>query len=100
VQFVTGHGPNGDMPEDLNLAALADPAATTAIFMGKRTYAKLYRALAEHGLPKDQPAILAEAVGTPDQTITRTTAHALAQSLEHTSSPHTALILIGPFLSF
>ena len=41
VQFITGHDATGALPDDLNLAALADPAATTVIFMGKRTFAGL-----------------------------------------------------------
>ena len=31
----------GALPEDLNMAALADPQATTVVFMGKRTFAEL-----------------------------------------------------------
>ena len=33
VQFVTGHDVTGALPEDIDLAALADPAAVTAVFM-------------------------------------------------------------------
>ncbi|TMV60538.1 uroporphyrinogen-III C-methyltransferase, partial [Thioclava sp. BHET1] len=36
VQFVTGHDVTGGLPEGLNMAALADPVATTVVFMGKR----------------------------------------------------------------
>ena len=28
VQFITGHGESGALPDDLNMAALADPTAT------------------------------------------------------------------------
>ena len=34
VQFVTGHDVTGQLPEDINLDALADPSASTVIFMG------------------------------------------------------------------
>ncbi|MGV6839943.1 MAG: uroporphyrinogen-III C-methyltransferase [Planktomarina sp.] len=100
VQFVTGHGPNGELPDDLNITALADPSATTAIFMGKRTFPKLYNALIKSGLPKDQPAIMAQAIGTKDQEIIRTSACDLADKLDGSKSPHPALILLGPFPSF
>src|SRR5690606_14289904 len=43
VQFVTGHDVTGALPEDLNIAALADPTATTVVFMGKRTFPELVR---------------------------------------------------------
>lgn len=51
VQFVTGADITGGLPQDLNMAALADPDATTAIFMGRRTFAQFARALIAHGLP-------------------------------------------------
>ena len=67
VQFVTGHDVSGALPADLNLAALADPKATTVVFMGKRTFPLLVEALIEHGLPGDTPALIAESVSTPEQ---------------------------------
>ena len=33
VQFITGHAHDGRLPEDLDLAALADPQRTTAVYM-------------------------------------------------------------------
>ena len=41
VQFITGHDVDGQLPEDMNIAALCDASATTVLFMGKRTFAKL-----------------------------------------------------------
>ena len=35
VQFVTGHDASGDLPDDLDLTALADKTACTVVFMGK-----------------------------------------------------------------
>ncbi|MFC4669854.1 uroporphyrinogen-III C-methyltransferase [Seohaeicola nanhaiensis] len=96
VQFVTGHDVTGRLPEDLNLAALADGQATTVIFMGKRTFPALAEALIAHGLPGDTPAMLAEAISTPDQSISRTTVAELAQRLAHSPGDAAALILYGP----
>ena len=73
VQFVTGHDATGALPEDLNLGALADPTATTVIFMGKRTFAELSRRLRDAGLPPETPALLAESVSTPAQKLVRGT---------------------------
>lgn len=100
VQFVTGHDISGQLPEDLNLTALADPTATTVVFMGKRTFPKLYALLNAHGLPADTPALLAEDVSGPDQRLSHTTVAALAQKLgdEITNTP--ALVLYGPLASF
>jgi uroporphyrin-III C-methyltransferase len=96
VQFVTGADVTGDLPEGLNWAALADAGATTVVFMGKRTFPKLAADLIAHGLAPETPALLAEAVGHPDQTLTRSTIAALAAALAEERSSHPALILYGP----
>ena len=96
IQFVTGHDANGQLPEDVNLPALADPTATTVVFMGKRTFSQLQKQLQQLGLPPDTPALLAEAVSTPQQTLKRTTIGALAGQLETEISTSPALIVYGP----
>lgn len=97
VQFVTGHDASGQLPQDLDLQALADPTASTVVFMGKRTFPRLLDALTAKGLPKDTPAILAESVSTPDQNIQRSTVSELALQLAQEISDQPALILYGPF---
>ena len=96
IQFVTGHDASGQLPEDMNLPALADPTATTVVFMGKRTFSQLQKQLQQLGLPPDTPALMAEAVSTPQQTLKRTTIGALADQLETEISTSPALIVYGP----
>ncbi|MEO0938844.1 MAG: uroporphyrinogen-III C-methyltransferase [Pseudomonadota bacterium] len=96
VQFVTGHDATGALPEDLDLDALADPTACTVVFMGKRTFPLLLRALTDKGLPADTPAILAEAVSTPSQVVQRATVSDLAEKLSRDVGDKPALILYGP----
>lgn len=96
VQFVTGHDVTGGLPEGLNMAALADPTATTVVYMGKRTFPALVEILTAHGLPADTPALLAEAVGRPEQALTRTTITALAARLTQDVGSAPALIFYGP----
>lgn len=96
VQFVTGHDVSGKLPEDMNMVALADPTASTVVFMGKRTFPKLYAALHAHGLPADTPALLAEDVSGPDQRLTRMSVAALAEQLSNEIGETAALILYGP----
>ena len=76
--------------------ALADPTATTVVYMGRRTFAALADRLIAHGLPPDTQALLAEAVGHPHQTLLRASVAELAAMLPGTASPHPALILYGP----
>lgn len=95
VQFVTGHDVSGGLPEDLNMAALADPLATTIVFMPKRTFSSFAQRLTEHGLPAETPALLAENVSRPDQVLLRDTVAGLAKRLAQTVSDAPALILYG-----
>jgi len=98
VQFVTGHDMTGALPEDLNLSALADPQATTVIFMGKRTFGELARRLTGAGLSPDTPAILAESVSTPAQKILRGTLATMERLIADEAADGPALILLGPLL--
>ena len=96
VQFVTGHDAEGRLPPDIDLDALADPGASTVVYMGKRTFPALAGALIDRGLPADTPALLAEAVSTPDQRLHRTTLSDLADKLAGEVGGLPALILYGP----
>lgn len=97
VQFVTGHDATGALPEGLDIAALSDPGATTIVYMGRRTFARLARQLVAAGLPPDTPALLAEAVSTPAQRLDRSTVVELARALDTAPAEGPpAVILFGP----
>jgi uroporphyrin-III C-methyltransferase len=95
VQFITGADVTGELPKDLNFAALADPNSTTVVYMGKRTFPALAAKLIAHGLSSETPALLAESLGHADQTLVRTTIAALADRLAQDIAPATAVILFG-----
>jgi uroporphyrin-III C-methyltransferase len=95
VQFITGADVRGELPDDLNLAALTDPHSTTAVYMGKRTFPALAAKLIAQGLSPDTPALLAESIGHTDQRFVRTTIAKLAEQLEGESVTATAIILFG-----
>ncbi|MBN2629031.1 MAG: uroporphyrinogen-III C-methyltransferase [Rhodobacteraceae bacterium] len=96
VQFITGADVTGDLPEGMNWPALADAGATTVVFMGKRTFPALVEILLRHGLPPETPALLAEAVGHPQQSLQRSTIRTLGDVLAKSRSNQPALILYGP----
>ncbi|WP_204115807.1 uroporphyrinogen-III C-methyltransferase [Shimia biformata] len=98
VQFVTGHDVAGALPDDLNLRALADPLATSVVFMPKRTFPALADRLIEAGLSPDTPAMLAESVSHPDQHIERSTLGALKAKLAQEVGTAPGLILFGELL--
>jgi uroporphyrin-III C-methyltransferase len=96
LQFVTAADVAGALPQDLNWGALADPLATTVVFMGKRTFPALVAGLTAHGLSAQTPALLAESVGHADQVLTRSTIAALAESLAGHKGTSPGVILYGP----
>ena len=96
VQFLTGADVTGTLPTGLNWAALADPQATTVVYMGKRTCAALAENLQIHGLSPTTPVLLAQNISKPDQSLTRGTLGTLARIVEDESNDGPALILIGP----
>ena len=95
IQFITGADVKGELPEDLNWSALADPRALTAVYMGKRTFPALAARLIANGLSPDTPALLAESVGHPDQRLVRTTIQKLVEQLAKETVTATAVILYG-----
>lgn len=60
LQYITAHAKNGKLPDDLDWQALADPAATTAIYMGKLVVAEVATRLIAAGMAADTPAIIVE----------------------------------------
>jgi len=95
VQFVTGADVKGELPEDLNWVALADPHAVTVLYMGKRTFPALAARLIALGMLPDTPALLAESVGHADQRLVRTTIARLAAQLTQENVTAAAVILYG-----
>lgn len=96
VQFITGADVTGRLPEDINWAAIADPAVTTVVFMGQRSFPDLAEGLRAHGLPGDTPALFAEAVGHPLQRLVRSTVEDLARMMRQADVSQPGLIMYGP----
>lgn len=97
VQFVTGADVTGELPANLNWAALADPDATTVVYMGCRTFPALALKLIEHGLAPDTSALFAASISRADERLIRTTVVELAEQLERDGGAATsaAVILFG-----
>ncbi|MCB4456421.1 uroporphyrinogen-III C-methyltransferase [Leisingera sp. McT4-56] len=96
LQFITGHDVTGGLPDDLNMAALADPHATTVVYMGKRTFADLAEKLMEAGLPADTHALVALGVSTPEQKLFCHNVGELPAVLRAMETKAPVLILYGP----
>jgi uroporphyrin-III C-methyltransferase / precorrin-2 dehydrogenase / sirohydrochlorin ferrochelatase len=95
VQFVTGHAHDGRLPDDLDLAALADPAATTAVYMPLGTLGTLSARLLAEGVESDLPMCAVFNATRPGERIvsgTLATIHALVQATD-ASGP--CILLMG-----
>ena len=99
LQYVTGHDRRGELPDDLNWGALADPSVTTVVYMPKRTLrALLERAVAE-GLAPATPALAVFNATRPNQAVLRGHAHDLADRLDAAGLEGPAILMVGEALS-
>ena len=96
VQFITGHDVAGSLPEDINLAAIADPNCTTVVYMPKRTFPALAELLIANDISPQTPTLLAESVSTENESLWRSTLAELAEHLKKDPGTAPGLILIGP----
>src|SRR6202012_3253371 len=99
VQMVTGHDVDGKLPEDLDIAALADPGATPCVFMGKATFAALTERLIAHGLPADTPTVVVESLGSPATSVAAGTLTEIATRLTTAKPQGPCMILYGAALA-
>jgi uroporphyrin-III C-methyltransferase/precorrin-2 dehydrogenase/sirohydrochlorin ferrochelatase len=95
VQFITAHAHDGRLPEDMDWAALADPRATTIVYMGVKTLPALAERLLAHGLEPTTPALLVEsATGPNERRITGTIAD-LPEKVAALAPTGPCIIMIG-----
>jgi uroporphyrin-III C-methyltransferase / precorrin-2 dehydrogenase / sirohydrochlorin ferrochelatase len=69
VQYITGHGRDGQLPADTDWASIADPAVTTVIYMPVKTLPELVARAVQAGLDPQTPAVAVERATRPDERI-------------------------------
>lgn len=94
LTFVTAHTAKGQAPA-LDWAALADPEATIAVYMGKAAAASVSSGLMGAGLSPETPVALIENVSLPGERIFTTTLALMPVSAKAALGDGPALILIG-----
>jgi uroporphyrin-III C-methyltransferase/precorrin-2 dehydrogenase/sirohydrochlorin ferrochelatase len=67
LQFITAHAADGSLPQRLDWAALVDPDATTAVYMGVKTLPALVERLLGEGLDPATPAVMVENASLPEE---------------------------------
>jgi uroporphyrin-III C-methyltransferase/precorrin-2 dehydrogenase/sirohydrochlorin ferrochelatase len=98
LQFVTGHDRKGELPEDLNWGALADPSVTTVVYMPKRTLRLLLERAVAEGLSPGTPALVTFNATRPDQAVVIGTAADLADRIEAAGLEGPAILMVGEAL--
>jgi uroporphyrin-III C-methyltransferase len=94
LTFVTAHARAGE-PLDLDWAALADPLATLAIYMGKAAAGEISRNLIASGLAADTPVALVESASLPSERRIMTRLDLLPLAAQAGLGNGPAILLVG-----
>lgn len=94
-QALTGHAENGRLPDDFDWAGLADPKATTAVFMPKATIGELCAELMRRGLVASHPAAAVFNATRPSELVLAATLATLPERIAAIASDDPCIILIG-----
>ncbi|HVZ03336.1 uroporphyrinogen-III C-methyltransferase [Hyphomicrobium sp.] len=100
LQFITAHDRRGHLPADIDWGAVADTAATTVVYMPKRTLAELTEIAIAHGLDPNTPAIAVANATRPDQQVFISSVGAIAAALSAANPDGPVLIMIGEALRY
>jgi uroporphyrin-III C-methyltransferase / precorrin-2 dehydrogenase / sirohydrochlorin ferrochelatase len=98
VQYVTGHAHSGRLPHDLDLAALCDPSATTAVYMPLGTLRDLATRLLAAGIEADRPVTAVFNATRADQHIVAATMETIADRIDAEDIAGPCVVLIGEVL--
>jgi uroporphyrin-III C-methyltransferase / precorrin-2 dehydrogenase / sirohydrochlorin ferrochelatase len=95
VQYITGHGRDGRLPDDVDWQSLADPAVTTIIYMPTKTLPDLVAKALAAGLDPATPAVaIAQATRAAERSIAAPIS-ALPALLAAEESLGPVLVMIG-----
>jgi uroporphyrin-III C-methyltransferase/precorrin-2 dehydrogenase/sirohydrochlorin ferrochelatase len=99
VQYVTGHAADGRLPTDIDWQSLADPAATTIVYMPGKTIRELAAKAIAQGLAPDTPTLAIASATRPEEEIVRGTIADIAERLQRAAPSGPLLIMIGHALA-
>jgi uroporphyrin-III C-methyltransferase / precorrin-2 dehydrogenase / sirohydrochlorin ferrochelatase len=95
VQYVTAHDKKGKLPSDLNWQAMADIAASTVLYMPRKTLNEFAKNAIQAGLPKSTPAVAVISASQKSEMHINGTIGNLAGKLALLPQEEPAIILIG-----
>lgn len=94
-QAITGHADNGRLPGDFDWSGLADPKATTAVYMPKATIGDLCRELMAYGLATGHPVAAVFNATRADEVVIAADVATLPARLATTRAEGPCIVLIG-----
>jgi len=95
VQFITAHGRDGHLPEDIDWQALCDPRASSIVYMGIKTLAALSQRLLANGIEPATPALLIERATCLDERRIAGTIESLPGLVAAAKPTGPCLVMIG-----
>lgn len=98
VQYLTGHGEDGALPANINWAAIADPTATTILYMPRHTLAEFVARALANGLDPDTPAAAITNATRDDEAALDAPVAALPGLVERHRPDGPTLVMIGAIL--
>jgi uroporphyrin-III C-methyltransferase / precorrin-2 dehydrogenase / sirohydrochlorin ferrochelatase len=95
VQYITGHDRNGTLPDDIDWSSVADPTATTIVYMPKKTVGELARRAIAQGLDPSTPAVAIAGATRPNETVIAATVSEIGEKIAQAKLDGPVLVLIG-----
>jgi uroporphyrin-III C-methyltransferase/precorrin-2 dehydrogenase/sirohydrochlorin ferrochelatase len=98
LQYITGHDRDGKLPADMDWSSLADPAATTIVYMPKKTLGGLSRRAISEGLDPSTPAYVITNATRPNEEVIASTIAGIASDAAARAQSGPAIVIIGRVL--
>jgi uroporphyrin-III C-methyltransferase/precorrin-2 dehydrogenase/sirohydrochlorin ferrochelatase len=95
VQVITAHDEGGRVPDSLHWPSLADPDASTGIYMGRATLGETLRRAIAAGLDPATPARFVINASRPDSAVVSATAATIAATVAACPVPGPGVLLLG-----
>ncbi|MFH1805876.1 MAG: uroporphyrinogen-III C-methyltransferase [Pseudomonadota bacterium] len=95
VTFVTGHGASGEVPDNINWAALAQGAPVLVMYMAMKHLRRISGELMANGRTGDEPVAIISRATTADQHILITTLADAADDVEKANLEPPAVCIVG-----
>jgi uroporphyrin-III C-methyltransferase len=100
ITFITGHTAGGDVPGDLDWAALARGSPALVFYMALGHLGRIAKQLIAAGRADDEPVAVISKATTPDQKVLVTTLAAAEQAAKAALLVPPALVVVGQIVRF